>query len=197
MQEIAGEIRAEGGTPYIIPGGASNPVGALGYVGCAEELLQQCDKQDVAFDHVVLASGSAGTHAGMAVGLRASGSDLPVLGIGVNVPRDEQEARVFALASETAAYIDRPGCVSREDIVADCSYVGPGYGEPTEGMNEAVLMLARMEGLLFDPVYSGKALAGMIDYIRQGRFTAGQRIVFLHTGGVAGLFAYADTLKIR
>ena len=190
------KVRVSGGTPYIIPGGASNPVGALGYVGCAEELLQQCEAQDVAFDHVVLASGSAGTHAGMAVGLRASGSDLPILGIGVNVPRDEQEAKVWDLACATADYIDRPGCVSRQDIVADCSYVGAGYGEPTEGMNEAVLMLARTEGLLFDPVYSGKALAGMIDYIRAGRFTPGQKIVFLHTGGVAGLFAYADILAI-
>ena len=196
MENIAGEIRAQGGTPYIIPGGASNPVGALGYVGCAEELLQQCDEQDVAFDHLVLASGSAGTHAGIAVGLRASGSDLPILGIGVNIPREQQEAKVFALATETATYIDRPGCVEREDIVADCSYVGPGYGEPTDGMNEAVLMLARLEGLVFDPVYSGKALAGMIDYVRQGRFEKGQKIVFLHTGGVAGLFAYADILKL-
>jgi L-cysteate sulfo-lyase len=196
MENIAGEVRAEGGTPYIIPGGASNPVGALGYVGCAEELLQQCEEQDVSFDHLVLASGSAGTHAGIAVGLRASGSDLPILGIGVNIPREQQEAKVFALAAETASYIEKSGCVEREDIVADCGYVGPGYGEPTDGMNEAVLMLARLEGLLFDPVYSGKALAGMIDYVRQGRFTRGQKIVFLHTGGVAGLFAYADILKL-
>ena len=196
MNDIAREVREAGGTPYLIPGGASNPVGALGYVGCAEELLQQCEQQDVTFDHVVLASGSAGTHAGLAVGLRASGSDLPVLGIGVNVPRPEQETKVYELATATADHIDRPGCVTREDIVADCSYVGPGYGEPTAGMNEAVLMLARYEGLLFDPVYSGKALAGMIDYIRQGRFEKGQKIVFLHTGGVAGLFAYADTLTL-
>ena len=196
MDDIAGEIQANGGTPYIIPGGASNPVGALGYVGCAEELLQQCEEQDVAFDHVVLASGSAGTHAGMAVGLRASGSDIPILGVGVSIPRDEQEDKVFELARETAEYIERPGCVAREDIVADCNYIGPGYGEPTAGMNEAVLMLARTEGLLFDPVYSGKALAGMIDYVRKGRFTADQKIVFLHTGGIAGLFAYADTFDI-
>ncbi len=196
MEEIAGEVRANGGTPYIIPGGASNPVGALGYVGCAEELLRQCDEQDVAFDHVVLASGSAGTHAGLAVGLRGNGSDLPMLGIGVNIPRDQQEEKVFGLAVETATYVGKPGCVAREDIVADCNYVGPGYGEPTEAMNEAVLMLARLEGLLFDPVYSGKALAGMIDYVRQGRFSQSEKIVFLHTGGVAGLFAYADTLQL-
>ena len=194
MEEIAGEVRANGGTPYIIPGGASNPVGALGYVGCAEELLRQCDEQDVAFDHVVLASGSAGTHAGLAVGLRGNGSDLPMLGIGVNIPRDQQEEKVFGLAIETATYVGKPGCVAREDIVADCNYVGPGYGEPTEAMNEAVLMLARLEGLLFDPVYSGKGLAGMIDLIRSGWFGEGD-IVFLHTGGSAALFAYADQLQ--
>ena len=196
MERIAAEIRAAGRNPYIIPGGASNPVGALGYVGCAEELLRQGEEQDVAFDHAVLASGSAGTHAGFAVGLRACGSDLPILGIGVSIPRAEQEEKVFELAWATAEYVGKPGCVEREDIVADCNYIGPGYGVPTEGMNEAVLMLARYEGLLFDPVYSGKALAGMIDYIRDGRFTKGQNIVFLHTGGVAGLFAYADVLDI-
>ncbi len=196
MQRLAASIRDRGGTPYIIPGGASNPVGALGYVGCAEELLRQSEEQEVAFDHAVLASGSAGTHAGFAVGLRASGSKLPVLGIGVSIPRAQQEEKVFSLAWETAEFVGKPGCVEREDIVADCNYIGPGYGEPTEGMNEAVLMLARLEGLLFDPVYSGKALAGMIDYVREGHFTKGQNIVFLHTGGVAGLFAYADILEI-
>ena len=196
MQDLAAEVRAAGGAPYIIPGGASNPVGALGYVACAEELLQQCERQDVVFDHAVLASGSAGTHAGFAVGLRASKSDLPILGIGVNVPRAQQEEKVWTLARETAAFIEKPGCVAREDIVADCEYIGPGYGEPTEAMNEAVLLLARLEGLLFDPVYSGKALAGMIDYVRAGRFSAGQKVVFLHTGGVAGLFAYADSLTL-
>jgi L-cysteate sulfo-lyase len=196
MERLADDVRAAGGTPYIVPGGASNPVGALGYVGCAGELLQQCAEQDLAFDHAVLASGSAGTHAGFAVGLRASGSDLSILGVGVNIPQAEQEAKVFELARETAEYIGKPGCVTREDIAADCNYIGPGYGEPTESMNEAVLMLARLEGLLFDPVYSGKALAGMIDYVRNGRFAQGENIVFLHTGGVAGLFAYADILHI-
>jgi len=196
MENIAREISAEGGSPYIIPGGASNPVGALGYVGCGEELLQQCDEQDVRFDHIVTATGSAGTHAGLVVGLRGSGSDLPVLGVGVRAPRDVQEERVYKLAVETAELVEKPGCVARDDIVADCNYIGAGYGMPTESMNEAVLMLARTEGLLFDPVYSGKALAGMIDYVRQGRFTKDDKVVFLHTGGAAGLFAYADILDL-
>ena len=196
MEAIADEIRANGGTPYVVPGGASNPVGALGYVGCGEELLQQCGEQGIEFDHVVTATGSAGTHAGLAVGLRASGSDLPMLGIGVNAPQDVQEERVYKLAVETAELVGKPGCVVREDIIADCNYIGPGYGVPTEAMNEAVLMLARLEGLLFDPVYSGKALAGMIDHVRKGRLAKGSNIVFLHTGGAAGLFAYADKLTL-
>ena len=196
IAEVAGEVRAAGGTPYIIPGGASNPVGALGYVNCGLELLQQFSEQSLSVDHIVTATGSAGTHAGLAVGIRGGGSDLPILGIGVNAPQDAQEGRVYELAVETADLVGAPGVVSRDDIIADCNYIGPGYGEPTDSMNEAVLMLARLEGLLFDPVYSGKALAGMIDYIREGRFEGGSTIVFLHTGGAAGLFAYADTLKL-
>jgi len=196
MAEVADEIRAAGGSPYLVPGGASNTVGALGYVDCGIELLWQFSEQNLSVDHIVTATGSAGTHGGLAVGLRASDSDLPILGIGVNAPQDVQEERVYKLANETAELVGAPGCVVRDDIIADCNYIGPGYGKPTESMNEAVLMLARQEGLLFDPVYSGKALAGMIDYVRQGRFSKGQTIVFLHTGGSAGLFAYADSLTL-
>ena len=196
MAKIAADVRREGGTPYLIPGGASNTVGALGYVGCAEELLAQCEAMAKGFDHLVIATGSAGTHAGLAAGLRASGSTLPILGFGVNAPRDVQEERVFKLAAATAEVVGKPGCVQRDDIVADCDYIGPGYGEPTPAMNEAVLMLARLEGLLFDPVYSGKALAGLIDYVRKRRFGRAKRVVFLHTGGAAGLFAYADKLEL-
>ncbi len=196
MAEVENEIRSNGGVPYMIPGGASNRVGALGYVNCGIELLQQLEGQNLSIDHVVTATGSAGTHAGLAVGLRASGSKLPILGIGVNAPKDIQEERVYKLACETADMVGESGCVAREDIIADCNYIGAGYGEPTDSMNEAVLMLARYEGLLFDPVYSGKALAGMIDHIRQVRFSKGQKIVFLHTGGSAALFAYADSLRL-
>lgn len=196
MEAVADEVRGKGGRPYYIPGGASNPVGALGYVTCGMEMLEQFDERDLEVDCIVTATGSAGTHAGLVVGLRGSGSQLPILGIGVNAPRNVQEERVYKLAVETAELVGKPGCVVRDDIVADCNYIGPGYGEHTDGMNEAVLMLARYEGLLFDPVYSGKALAGMIDYIRQGQFVAGQIIVFLHTGGSAGLFAYSDVLSV-
>ena len=194
MEEVAEEIRAAGGTPYIIPGGASNKIGALGYVNCAIELLGQIEEQGLDVSHIVTATGSAGTQGGLIVGLKAMQSDIPLLGIGVNVPRDEQEQKVFDLACETAEYIGQAGCVARSDVVANCDYVGDGYGVPTDSMNEAVLMLARYEGLLFDPVYSGKGLAGMIDLIRRGQLD-GENIVFLHTGGSAALFAYIGQLQ--
>ena len=194
MDEVAAEVAASGGKPYLIPGGASNPVGALGYVNCAIELLQQIEERGLNVGHIVTATGSAGTQAGFVVGLKAMDSHIPLLGVGVNEPREEQEQKVYELALATAEYIGRPGVVAREDIVANCDYVGEGYGIRTEGMNEAVLMLARLEGLLLDPVYSGKALAGMIDLIRRDSL-GDDDIVFLHTGGAAALFAYADQLR--
>jgi L-cysteate sulfo-lyase len=193
MAEVADEVTAQGGKPYIIPGGASNKIGALGYVNCAIELLGQIEEQGLDIGHIVTATGSAGTQGGLIVGLKAMESTIPLLGIGVNIPQQDQEEKVFKLACETAEYIGKAGCVAREDVVANCNYVGDGYGVPTESMNEAVLMLARTEGLLFDPVYSGKGLAGMIDLIRNGTLNDGN-IVFLHTGGSAALFAYADQL---
>jgi len=194
ISAVADEVMANGGKPYIIPGGASNKVGALGYVNCAIELLDQIKDQELDIGHIVTATGSAGTQGGLIVGLKAMESDIPLLGIGVNAPKDAQEEKVYQLACETAEYIGKPNCVAREDVVANCDYVGDGYGVPTESMNEAVLMLARYEGLLFDPVYSGKGLAGMIDLIRNGTFSTGN-IVFLHTGGSAALFAYVDQLQ--
>jgi L-cysteate sulfo-lyase len=196
LQEVAEEVRSSGGKPYIVPGGASDKIGALGYVNCALELLTQANDQGLVIDHLVTATGSAGTQAGMIVGLKATSSNIPLLGIGVNAPQDVQEQKVFNLAVETAEYVGAPGVVKREDVVANCDYVGDGYGIPTDSMNAAIILLARTEGLLFDPVYSGKALAGMLDLVRRGEFSDAQNIVFLHTGGSVALFAYADQLNL-
>jgi len=196
MQSVAGELSASGETPYIIPGGGSNPIGALGYVDCALELIVQANNQDLIIDHVVHATGSAGTQAGLIVGLKGMHSGIPLLGIGVNAPKNEQEEKVYKLACTTADLIGAPGLIERDDIVANCDYVGDGYGVPTKGMNDAILLLARLEGLLFDPVYSGKGLAGMIDLVNSGYFQDARNIVFVHTGGSAGLFAYRDRLSM-
>jgi len=194
MEDLAKDLRKKGHKPYIIPGGGSNRVGALGYVNCALELIQQANEEQLHINRVIHATGSAGTQAGLVTGLRATHSDIPVLGIGVNAAREAQEQKVFDLAEETADYIGAGGCVRREDVVANCDYVGAGYGVPTEGMREALLLLARLEGILFDPVYSGKGLAGMIDLIKKGELKSGQNIVFIHTGGSAGLFGYLNDI---
>jgi L-cysteate sulfo-lyase len=195
LESVAAELREKGRKPYVIPGGGSNPVGALGYVDCAQELVGQANRQGLVIDHIVHATGSAGTQAGLVVGLKANNCRIPLLGIGVSAGRDAQEDKVFRLAEQTAEYTGVPGIVEHSDVVCNSDYVGEGYGIPTEAMNAALLLLARLEGLLFDPVYSGKALAGMIDLIGKGRFADTENIVFIHTGGVAGVFAYVDRLQ--
>ena len=190
MQELAGSLKADGKMPYIIPGGGSNPIGALGYVNAAIELLTQANDMSLKIDHLVHATGSAGTQAGLVVGLCATNSQIPVLGIGVRAPKELQENNVFSLAEQTADYMGIAGVVKREDVVANTDYVGGGYGVPTDGMVEAVEMFARCEAILLDPVYSGKGAAGLIDLIRKGFFKKDQNIVFLHTGGAQGLFGY-------
>ena len=190
LLEKAAALRAEGRKPYAIPGGGSNKVGALGYVSCAQELMQQADAMGLKIDRVVHATGSAGTQAGLVVGMVGMNTGVPVLGIGVRAPRPVQEANVHRLAEETAAYCGVTGGIPREAVVANCDYVGPGYGQPTPGMVEAVRLLASLEGILLDPVCSGKGMAGLIDLIRKGEIGASERVVFLHTGGSVGLFGY-------
>ena len=192
MAQLAHELRAKGQKPYIIPGGGSNPIGALGYVVCALELVDQFNTQGLNVSCVVHATGSAGTQAGLLAGLEGSRSQIPVLGIGVRAPREAQETNVYNLAVKTAELLGVPGAVSRESVQANCDYVGAGYGMPTAGMVEAVTMTARLEGILLDPVYSGKGMAGLIDLCRKGYFKKGENVVFLHTGGSVALYGYMN-----
>jgi L-cysteate sulfo-lyase len=192
METLAARLKSEGRKPYVIPGGGSNPVGALGYVNCALELLGQLNDKGLAPSHVVHATGSAGTQAGLVTGLVAARSGIPVLGIGVRAPKAKQEEMVHALAQRTTDYMGLGDIVKKEDVMANCDYVGDGYGIPSPGMVEAVRMVAELEGILLDPVYSGKGMAGLIDLIRRKHFKADSDLVFLHTGGSAGLFGYPD-----
>jgi len=195
MQKIADDLKTNGANPYIIPGGGSSPTGALGYVNCAMELVGQLNDRSLKIDHLVTATGSAGTQSGLVVGLEGTRSGIPVLGICVNADKETQEEKVFALAEKTTKFMGISGSVKRETVVANGDYVGPGYGLPTDGMIEATELLARQEGILLDPVYSGKGMAGLIDLIRKGEFRKDENIVFLHTGGSAGLFAYRKTFS--
>ncbi|RAK60302.1 D-cysteine desulfhydrase [Phenylobacterium hankyongense] len=194
LEAVAEEVRARGGRPYVIPGGGSNVIGALGYVECALEIVAEANAMGLKIDRIVTATGSAGTHAGLVAGLAVMGADIPVLGIGVRAPKDAQEASVFKLARETAELLGHRDRVTREMVVADCDYVGAGYGLIDAEVIEALKLAARTDAILLDPVYTGKAMKGLIALAGAGRFD-GETVVFLHTGGAQGLFGYQSELE--
>jgi len=186
----AGLERETGKAPYYIPAGGSTPTGALGYVACALELAGQARQADVAITHVVHATGSQGTQAGLLVGLEDAAPEIAVHGITVSRGADEQAEKVCNLTDATAGLVGLSGGVPAEKILCDGGYFAPGYGKPNDAMIEALTLAARHEGLLLDPVYSGKAMAGLVGKIRTGEFTRDDTVVFLHTGGSPALFAY-------
>jgi D-cysteine desulfhydrase len=193
MNAMADEVRAQGGRPYVIPGGASNPLGALGYAACAQEMLSQAFDAGLRIDRVVCASGSAGTHAGLLTGFWGTRSRIPVVGMNVSRTKAQQEELVFKLAKETAALAGIDGELPRDAVLCFGDYVGAGYSLPTPGMVQAVKLLARTEAVLLDPVYTGKAMAGLIDQVRKGFFKTGENVVFVHTGGSPALYAYLES----
>ncbi|MEH0832491.1 D-cysteine desulfhydrase [Pectobacterium cacticida] len=195
MEELAESLRKDGFRPYVIPGGGSNAIGALGYVACAEELLFQSSQQRLRIDRIVHATGSTGTQAGLVAGLTATHSQIPLLGISVRAPKSKQEDAVYALAQRTWQHLGITDALPRSAVQVNSDYVGKGYGIPTEGTLEALRLVAQLEGILLDPVYSGKGMAGLIDLIRQGHFRADENIVFIHTGGSAGLFGYRQLFE--
>jgi D-cysteine desulfhydrase len=190
MQQVADDLEAEGRKGYIVPGGGSNPIGATGYVACAEEILGQMFEQGLKIDRVVCASGSTGTHAGLVTGFYGNNSNIPVIGVNVSRPKDVQEELVYNLVNQTAAYVGIKSAIPRDAVLCFDEYVGPGYSLPTPQMAEAVRMLARLEGILMDPVYTGKAIAGLIDLVRKGYFTKEENVLFIHTGGSPALQVY-------
>jgi L-cysteate sulfo-lyase len=192
--EVADEVRARGGRPYVIPGGGSSPVGALGYVNAALELLQQANDRGLRIDLVVVGTGSTGTQAGVVAGLEGANAGIDVQGICVRRPAATQIEAVLRTANATAAHLGLRGDIDRARVLANGDYVGDGYGIPTSGTLEAIRLAAETEGLLLDPVYTGKAMAGLIDLCRKGFFRPDQNVVFLHTGGAAALFAYRAEL---
>lgn len=196
MDALAAKMETNRKNPYIIPGGGSNPIGALGYVNCARELNEQAANAGLKIDALVHATGSSGTQAGLVAGLAELDSDIHLLGIGVRAPQDKQEGMVHDLAVRTVEFMGTGTRIARDTVRANCDYVGPGYGLPTDGMIDALKLLARTEGLLFDPVYSGKGLDGLIDQIRKGYFDGMDNVVFLHTGGSAALFGYPETFDL-
>lgn len=186
LAELATRIEAQGFRPYVIPVGGSDALGALGYVESALEIAQQCEGA-VSISSVVVASGSAGTHAGLAVGLEQVMPDAELIGVTVSRKVADQLPKVVTLQQEIARSLE---LTAHAGITLWDDYFAPAYGIPNDEGMEAVKLLARLEGILLDPVYTGKAMAGLIDGISQKRFKDEGPILFVHTGGAPALFAY-------
>lgn len=194
MNDVVAELRSMGRKPYAIPLGGSNVMGATGYVLAMEELTAQLSDGGPNVDFIVFASSSGGTQAGLVLGAKAYDFRGQILGISVDHPAEQLKTLASALATATATHLGL-GTLSvagRVDVNDD--YLGEGYAQVGETEREAIQMLAQLEGVLLDPVYTGRAMGGLIDLIRWGAFTRGQTVLFWHTGGTAALGAFAERL---
>ncbi len=192
FRRMARVLRTNGRKPYVIPSGGSNPTGAMGYVTCAEELEAQAKEAGEKIDYLIHATGSGGTQAGLVAGFHQLNSETQVLGVDITADAEEIAAKVWDIARETSDQLQPENDLPETSVQVIEGYAGDAYGLPTEQMRTAVRQAARLEGIILDPVYTGKAMAGLIGMVRQGRFSADQTIAFLHTGGMPGLFAYNE-----
>ena len=195
MDRVAQELSDAGAAPYVIPVGGANAIGGLGYAAAAGELLGQAGALGVEFGHVVLGSGTGSTQGGLLAGLAFQGSSLNVLGVNVEAASPELAVKVANVASSTAALLQLPETDLSSRVAINGDYGGEAYGVPTDAMVEALHLVARLEGVVLDPVYSGKAFSGLIDLVRRGHFSSDTPICFLHTGGAPGAFAYPSLFK--
>lgn len=194
MQKVAEALVAEGRKPYVIPGGGSNAVGGLGYVACAQEMQQQLFDMGLRIDHMVVGSGSSGTHGGLVAGFLGNHIDIPLIGVGVSRDPADQEPLVLKEAQAVADLLGLGITVPREAVRSVGGFWQPKYSVPNEAMVEAVQMLARTEAIPLDPVYTGKIMAGLIGLARRGEFAPDSKVLFLHTGGLPSVHAYEATL---
>lgn len=186
---IMSELKAEGKKPYFIPVGGSVGLGACGYVDCALELFNQADKQNLRIDYIVNAVGSGGTSAGLEVGVRLAKKNSKIVGISVDAEKTVFKQDISRIAQDCASLLEADLKILPEDITVFDEYIGEdGYGKPSRQGIEAIKLVAETEGIILDPVYSGKAMAGLIDLVKKGFFEKGSNIVFIHTGGTPALF---------
>jgi D-cysteine desulfhydrase family pyridoxal phosphate-dependent enzyme len=195
LEEIANQVRADGRQPYVVPYGGSNVVGATGYVLAMQELNEQL--RGLGVDRIVFASSSGGTQAGMVVGARATGFGGEIIGIRIDKGEagdDPYPIHLAKLANETATHVGLDAEFTPDDFLVVQDYLGAGYGVVGELEREAIRLAAGLEGLILDPVYTGRAMGGLIDMIRRGVIGPAETVLFWHTGGTPALFAYADAL---
>jgi D-cysteine desulfhydrase len=197
LQKLPEQLRAQGRKPYVIPVGGSNGIGATGYVVAMLELMEQLRANKLCVDYVVFGTSSGGTQAGMTLGARISGFDGQLIGVSIdkNEPEHlEYETEVAQIANECGKYIASSERVMKGQITVRYGYKGEGYGVVGELEREAILLMARLEGIVLDPVYAGRAFGSLVDLIRKGVFKRGETVLFWHTGGAPALFAYAKEL---
>lgn len=192
MARIADNVRARGGRPYIVPEGGGSPAGGLGYVAAAGEILEQAAQAGVTFKDVFVGSGSGGTHAGLLAGSLLIDAPWHVTGVCVRRDAAAQRARIIERTDLILRHLGASIDVPPDAVTTDDGALGPGYGQLTEAVHEAIDLAARYEGMLLDPVYTGKVMAGLVAAVRAGRFSRDDQILFVHTGGVPGLFAYQE-----
>jgi len=186
-KKIVEDLKSKGTNVYFIPGGGSNSIGALGYVECLNEIMKENNKYN--FSHIIHATGSAGTQAGLLAGRKYFNCNIPVIGICIRYDKATQLSKVYTEAKKTCERL-RCNVLDKSEVIVYDEYIGPGYGVPSDGMIEATKLLAKKEGILLDPVYSGKGFAGLIGLIKNKKFTKNDNVLFIHTGGAASLSAY-------
>jgi D-cysteine desulfhydrase len=197
LSEISEELRKQGGKPYVIPVGGSNGVGATGYVLAMMELAEQLDGMNRRVDHVVFASSSGGTQAGIVVGAGVTGFKGTLHGVSIDKDDGDgasYERELADIANETAKYVGFDAQFAAGDFTIAYDYLGRGYGVVSDLERAAIRLLASREGIVLDPVYTGRAMGALIDLIRQKAFRADETVLFWHTGGAPALFAYAKDL---
>ncbi|MEI2416969.1 D-cysteine desulfhydrase family protein [Orrella sp. JC864] len=193
-ERLKGELAAQGRKPWVIPFGGTDALGAMGHVACIEEIMDQAREQGVDIDYLVHASGSGGTQAGLLLGALVHGAEFPILGVSVLHPAQQLHTLVSNVLADAAALLDTPLTGRMRVPKVDDRYIGRGYGLMHDTTRQALSLAAATEGILLDPVYTGKAFAGLVGRVREGDFRKGDTVVFLHTGGIPGIFAYSDEL---
>jgi L-cysteate sulfo-lyase len=192
MEHIYKKLKAEGRHPYLIPVGGSNEIGASGYIYALDELFQQCEAGDIKATHLICATGSGGTQGGIVVGMHLKNWDIKNIGFSVGLKNPTEKVRVKHVINSTCELYKIDPSALEDTYEIDDSYIGGSYGQPTPECIAAVKLVAQTEGILLDPVYTGKAMAGLIDYVKKNKFKKTDTLIFLHTGGNVALHAYAD-----
>ena len=190
------DVKAKGGRPYPIPAGASvHKYGGLGFVGFAEEVRRQEEELGFRFDAIVVCTVTGSTHAGMLVGFAKDGRAADVIGIDASATYDQTRAQVMDIARNTADLVELGRDVEDDDLVLMSAYAHPAYGVPSDETNEAIRLVARLEGMMTDPVYEGKSMQGLIDLVQKGYFPAGSRVLYAHLGGVPAINGYSSIYR--